>query len=145
MNVYFQEKKAGATPPKAQTTMAAGYDLTAVLPEDVVIMPLGRAAVTAGCGLAIPAGMVGFICPRSGMALKDGLTVLNAPGVIDGDFRGEIKVILFNAGDKPFTVKDGMRVAQMVFLPYFSPIIMVVDNLDSTERGEGGFGSTGVA
>lgn len=129
--------------PERQTEGAAGFDLRADVDVELVIPPMGRAAVPTGIALAIPHGAEGQVRPRSGLALKHGVTCLNSPGTIDSDYRGEVLVILANLGDRPFTVRRGDRIAQIVFAPVAEASIRVVDSLDDTERGDGGFGSTG--
>lgn len=120
----------------------AGLDLVAA--EDVVLAPGGRAAVATGWSVAIPEGMAGLVVPRSGNALRHGLTVANAPGLIDSGYRGELKVILINLGADPFSVVTGDRIAQLVITPVALGLAVEVDSLpESDGRGEGGFGSTG--
>jgi dUTP pyrophosphatase len=135
----------GLEPPRQQTTGAAGVDLLAALgPDEVVTLaPGGRSLVPTGLALALPPGFEGQVRPRSGLAAKYGITVLNAPGTIDADYRGEVKVILINLGDAPFEIRRGERIAQLVVAPVtqvsFVPRVTVVE----TELGAGGFGSTG--
>jgi dUTP pyrophosphatase len=129
--------------PAYQTAEAAGMDLRADIDESLVILPMGRAAVPTGIALAIPPGYEGQVRPRSGLALKHGVTCLNSPGTIDSDYRGEVKVILANLGDAPFSVRRGDRIAQVVFAPVTRAALSVVASLDDTGRGDGGFGSTG--
>lgn len=119
----------------------AGFDL--VSDVDISIRPGDHALVGTGISIALPAGTVGLVCPRSGLAARSGVTVLNAPGIIDENYRGEVKVILVNHGDSHFRVRPGDRIAQLVITPYLAPPINIVDQLDNTDRGEGGFGSTG--
>lgn len=130
--------------PTRATADSAGYDLRAFLPEDIplTLAPLGRALVPTGLRLALPQGTEGQVRPRSGLALKHGLTVLNAPGTIDADYRGEVKVLLVNLGTEPVTLRRGDRIAQLVVARYEAPTI-IEGSLDDTTRGEGGFGSTG--
>ena len=130
--------------PARATPLAAGLDVLAALAGDapVVLPPGGRALIPAGFRIALPAGYEAQIRPRSGLALKHGVTVLNAPGTIDADYRGEVGVILVNHGARPFTVARGMRIAQMVIAPVAS-VRLVAAALDDTTRGDGGFGSTG--
>lgn len=130
--------------PAYATAHSAGVDLKADLEEPVVLGPLERAMIPTGLYMQIPEGFEGQVRPRSGLAAKRGVTVLNTPGTIDADYRGEIKVILVNLSSEPFTVEPGERIAQMVFARHETAEWMLVDELDSTERGEGGFGSTGV-
>lgn len=132
--------------PAYASAEAAGLDLAAAVGADapVVIAPRGRALVPTGLVIALPEGTEGQVRPRSGLALKHGVTVLNAPGTIDSDYRGEVAVILFNSGDEPFTVTRGLRIAQLVVAPVTRVTVARADNLDETARGSGGFGSTGV-
>ena len=127
--------------PHYQTLGSAACDLHAS--EDVTIKAGRREIVGTGLKLEIPEGFVGQVCPRSGLAVKYGVTVLNAPGIIDSDFRGEIKVILFNSGDQDFELKKGDRIAQLMLTQYFQAVFKSAGDLSSTQRGEGGFGSTG--
>lgn len=130
--------------PHYATEAAAGADLRAALDEPLVIQPNGRVAVPTGIRLAIPAGHEGQVRPRSGLAIRHGVTVLNAPGTIDADYRGEIRVLLINTSDQPYTVQDGDRVAQLVIAPVVRASFHRVDGpLERSARGEGGFGSTG--
>jgi dUTP pyrophosphatase len=130
--------------PVRATTESAGFDLRAFLPGDgaLSLAPLARELVPTGLKLALPPGTEGQIRPRSGLALKHGLTVLNAPGTIDADYRGEVKVLLINLGTESVTLRSGDRIAQLVVARYEAPTI-VEGVLDETVRGEGGFGSTG--
>lgn len=138
---------AGLPAPDYASADAAGVDLAAAVPEDapVTLAPGERAAIPTGLQIAIPSGFEGQVRPRSGLALKHAVTVLNAPGTIDADYRGEVKVILVNLGAEPFRVERGMRIAQLVFAPVVRAELEAVRSLDTTARGEGGFGSTGVA
>lgn len=128
-------------PPLYATPGSAGCDLVAS--EEVTFPPGNWASVSTGLHLEIPRGYVAQVCPRSGLALKHGLTVLNSPGIIDSDYRGEIKVLLINHNSLRYTVKKGDRIAQLVFMPVVHADMKHVETLSSTERGEGGFGSTG--
>lgn len=119
----------------------AGADLRSV--EDTIITPNSRILVHTGLHMAIPNGYVGMVCPRSGFALKQGVTVLNAPGIVDSGYRGEVGVILLNTSEQTVTVRKGDRIAQMVFVPYAHMAFEHVESLPETDRGEGGFGSTG--
>ncbi|TWB18781.1 dUTP pyrophosphatase [Nitrospirillum amazonense] len=130
--------------PAYATAQAAGLDLMAAVSAPVVIPPLGRALVPTGLAISLPVGFEAQVRPRSGLALKNGVTVLNAPGTVDADYRGEVGVILVNLGDQPFTVERGMRIAQMVIARHERAQWNEVDSLDETARGAGGFGSTGV-
>jgi dUTP pyrophosphatase len=129
--------------PAYETANAAGMDLPAAVDADVVLAPGGRALIPTGIAVALPDGHEAQIRPRSGLAARAGLTVLNAPGTIDADYRGEVKVILANLGDQPFTVTRGMRIAQMVIAPVVQAELTVVEQLPDSERGAAGFGSTG--
>lgn len=126
------------------TSQSAGMDLQAAVEADIVIRPGARALVKTGLSIALPEGYEAQIRPRSGLALKFGVTVLNTPGTIDADYRGEIGVILINHGEDAFIVTRGMRIAQMVIAPYTRATMQSVAELSATERGEGGFGSTGL-
>lgn len=138
---------AGLPLPTPQSADAAGLDLAAAVPEDepVTIPPGGRALVPTGLALALPPSHEGQVRPRSGLAANHGVTVLNAPGTIDADYRGEVKVILINHGAEPFVISRGMRIAQLVVSPVVAVGIAEVDDLSETRRGAGGFGSTGVS
>lgn len=135
---------SGAILPSYQTVGAAGADLCAYLPEPVVLAPGQRAMVPTGLSFAIPSGYEIQVRPRSGLAAKNGITVLNSPGTIDSDYRGEVKVILINLGTENFTISHGDRIAQMVVAPVVQAQFQVVESLSATERGQGGFGSTGI-
>ncbi len=136
--------RSGRELPAYATPLSAGVDLRAALEEPVVLAPLGRALIPTGLFMAIPAGFEGQVRPRSGLAAKHGVTVLNTPGTIDADYRGEIKVILVNLSEVPFTVEPGERIAQMVFARCEQAQFEQVETLDETQRGAGGFGSTGL-
>ena len=131
--------------PAYATTGAAGMDLCAAVETDLVLTPAGRIAVPTGLAMAIDPDHEAQLRPRSGLALKHGVTLANAPGTIDSDYRGEIKIILINQGDEDFEISRGMRIAQMVIAPVLQVAIEPVTSLDDTARGAGGFGSTGVA
>ena len=136
--------KDGVAVPSYETSGAAGADVRAFLNEPVVI-PVGkRAMIPTGLFFAIPEGFEIQVRPRSGLAAKNGVIVLNTPGTIDSDYRGEVKVILINLGDADFTVNNGDRIAQLIVAPVTQGIFVKTDKLDETERGAGGFGSTGV-
>ncbi|MBO4531445.1 MAG: dUTP diphosphatase [Paludibacteraceae bacterium] len=142
MEVKIVNKSKHALPSYA-TVQSAGMDLRANLDSPIVLNPLERVLVPTGIYIALHNGYEAQIRPRSGMAAKHGITVLNTPGTIDADFRGEIKVILVNLSNKPFTIEDGERVCQMVVARHEQVSWNEVDVLDETERGEGGFGHTG--
>src|SRR5262249_61178949 len=131
--------------PAYQSEMAAGLDLMAAVPADapVTIAPGNRAMIPIGIAIALPAGVEGQIRPRSGLAWRHGITVLNSPGTIDADYRGELKVILINLGSEPFTVERGARIAQLVISATLQPLICEVADLDDTRRGIGGGGAPG--
>lgn len=129
--------------PDYATPQSAGLDLRASLEEPVLLKPLQRAMIPTGLYIALPAGYEAQVRPRSGLAAKHGVTVLNTPGTIDADYRGEIRVILVNLSDQPFEVVPGERIAQMVIARHEQVEWEPVDELDATERGAGGFGSTG--
>lgn len=134
----------GGMLPAYQTEGAAGMDLCAGIEEEVVLPPMGRALIPTGISMALPPGVEAQVRPRSGLAARHGVTCLNAPGTIDSDYRGEIRVILINLGNEPFFVRRGDRIAQLVFASVLRISLRVVDDLDATPRGEGGFGHTGV-
>jgi dUTP pyrophosphatase len=136
---------AGLPLPQYQTALAAGLDLMAAVPDDTPlnIAPGGRALIPTGIAIALPEGFEAQVRPRSGLAVRHGVTVLNSPGTIDADYRGEIQVILVNLGEEIFVVRRGMRIAQIVFATVEHVILVETASLDTTERGKGGFGSTG--
>jgi dUTP pyrophosphatase len=136
------DARALLTPVK-QTVGAAGFDLAAAVADDVVLAPGQRALVPTGIAIALPPSTEAQIRPRSGLALKHGVTCLNSPGTIDADYRGEIKVLLINHGDAPFSITRGSRIAQLVVAPVAQARFVVSLDLDDTARGDGGFGSTG--
>ena len=130
--------------PAYQSAGAVGLDLRAAVAEPMTLAPGERRLVPTGYAVAIPPGYEGQVRPRSGLALRHGVTVLNAPGTVDPDYRGELKVLLINLGDAPFTVATGDRVAQLVLCPVAAAELEPVAALDPTPRGSGGYGSTGV-
>lgn len=130
--------------PEYATSQSAGLDLRANLSEPIVLEPLERALVPTGLFIALPQGFEAQVRPRSGLAAKFGITVLNSPGTIDADYRGEVKVILVNLSSDAFTINDGERIAQLVVARFEQVSWQPADSLDETERGTGGFGSTGV-
>lgn len=130
--------------PQYATPLSAGVDLRANIEETIVLKPLQRTLVPTGLYLALPPGYEAQVRPRSGLAIKKGVTVLNTPGTIDADYRGEVCVILVNLSDQPFEVTDGERIAQMVIARHEQAEWVEVATLDETERGAGGFGHTGV-
>jgi dUTP pyrophosphatase len=130
--------------PNYETSNSAGMDLRSANDEPVIIKPMERKLIPTGLAVALPKNYEAQIRPRSGLALKEGITVLNTPGTIDADYRGEIGVILINLSNKEFIIERGMRIAQMIIAPCIQAELKPVDDLDKTDRGEGGFGSTGV-
>ncbi len=135
--------RSGNSLPQYETALSAGMDVRADISEGIVLQPLGRALIPTGLFMEIPAGHEVQVRPRSGLAAKHGITVLNAPGTIDADYRGELKVILVNLSDTPFTIEPGERVAQIVLTRHEVIEWEETDALGETSRGEGGFGSTG--
>ncbi|MDA8424546.1 MAG: dUTP diphosphatase [Treponema sp.] len=133
----------GARAPEYRSAGSAGADLRACLAEPRRLEPGERAAVPTGLRIQLPPGYEAQVRPRSGLALEHGITCLNSPGTIDSDYRGEIRVILANLGSEPFTVRPGDRIAQLVVAPVSRAVFEAAESLDSTERGSGGFGSTG--
>lgn len=129
--------------PKYATPQSAGMDLRANISEPIVLMPMERKLIPTGLCIALPQGYEAQIRPRSGLALKHGITVLNSPGTIDSDFRGEIGVVLINLSSVLFTIEPGERIAQMVIARHEQGEFIEVEELDETERGDGGYGSTG--
>lgn len=129
--------------PRKMSELASGFDLYAAVTEDLILHPGQRALVPTGIALAMPGGLEAQIRPRSGLAFKHGITCLNSPGTIDADYRGEIKVLLINLGQEPFTISRNERIAQMVFQTVPEVELIQVDELSETVRGAGGFGHTG--
>jgi dUTP pyrophosphatase len=129
--------------PAYETPASAGMDLRAFIPGDIILKPLERALVPTGLFIELPIGFEAQVRPRSGLAIKKGVTVLNTPGTIDADYRGEIKVILVNLSNEDFLVKDGERIAQMIIASHEQAEWIQVEELEQTSRGAGGFGSTG--
>lgn len=135
---------AGLPLPAYQSGQAAGLDLPAAIAEPVLLAPGRRAAVPTGLALELPEGYEAQVRPRSGLALRRGVTVLNSPGTVDADYRGEVKVILINLGEEDFLIERGMRIAQLVVAPVTQARIEVAAELEKSGRGAGGFGSTGL-
>jgi dUTP pyrophosphatase len=142
LEVYVTTRD-GALLPGYATPASAGMDVRAHTERPVVLAPLERALIPTGISISLPEGYEGEVRPRSGLAVEFGVTVLNAPGTIDADYRGEIKVVLINLGNAPFEVRPGDRIAQIVFKRTVRASLHPVDHLPETERGAGGFGSTG--
>lgn len=145
VNVKREPEAEGLPLPDYATAGSAGLDLMAALPEDspVTLAPGGRALISTGLRFALPPGYEGQIRPRSGLAARHGIGLVNSPGTLDGDFRGIVHVIMINWGENPYTIRRGDRIAQMVIAPVTRAALVEVQELESTERGEGGFGSTG--
>ena len=145
MILKIKKLNENAVIPAMATPGSAGMDLRACIDSDVVINPGERALISTGLAIALESNAyVAYIYARSGLAVKSGITLANCVGVIDSDYRGELKVGLVNISDKPFTVSNGERIAQLVISPVIVPEIAVVSELDETERAQGGFGSTGI-
>lgn len=144
ISVRFLREGGAVALPAYQTEGSSGVDLCAAIDEEVVLPPMGRALVPTGIAVSLPPGVEAQVRPRSGLAARHGVTCLNSPGTIDSDYRGEIRVILINFGCEPFLVRRGDRIAQMVFMPVLRASFRVVEDLDTTPRGEGGFGHTGL-
>lgn len=146
MKIFIKKLNHGKDLPLPcyMTNGAAGMDLYACVDEEVIIEPMKIKLIPTGISMLIPEGYEAQIRPRSGLALKHGISLVNTPGTIDSDYRGEIKIIMINFGDKPFLVKRGDRIAQMVINKIETPEIIETDNLTETERGKDGFGSTGL-
>jgi dUTP pyrophosphatase len=136
--------KGKQPPPQYATPQSAGMDLRADIAEAITLKPLERKLVPTGLFIALPENYEAQVRPRSGLALKHGITVLNTPGTIDADYRGEIGVVLVNLSNEPFTIEPGERIAQMVIAKHEQADFVIVEELDKTERGAGGYGHTGV-
>lgn len=145
INVKILENGKGLELPKYATVQSAGADLLAAIDEDITIQPGEWGMIPTGIAIALPGDFEAQVRPRSGLAAKHAVTVLNSPGTIDADYRGEIKVILINHGKEPFKIDRGMRIAQVIFAPVTQGAWNIVEDLDETARGEGGFGSTGTS
>ena len=137
-------KRSNNPLPKYATEHSAGMDLYAYLDKPIILEPLQRALIPTGLFIELPEGYEAQIRPRSGLAIKHGITVLNTPGTIDSDYRGEIKVILINLSNEPFEIKNGDRICQMIISKYEKAELIEVEELSDTQRGSGGFGHTGV-
>lgn len=143
MEIKFIKYKEHAVAPEYATECSAGCDLRACLQREKMIAPAEIAAIDTGIGVEIPSGFFGMICSRSGMALKYGIIVLNSPGIIDSDYRGEVRCIMINHSSIPFIIENGMRIAQMIIVPFRSASWIEGAELSGSARGKGGFGSTG--
>ncbi|OBZ18331.1 deoxyuridine 5'-triphosphate nucleotidohydrolase [Bacillus sp. FJAT-27264] len=143
VQIHKQPGNEDVSLPRKMSEQASGYDLYAAVDSDIVLEPGARALIPTGISLAMPDGLEAQIRPRSGLALKHGITCLNTPGTIDADYRGEIKVLLINLGQEPFAIARNERIAQMVFQAVPAVTLVEVEELSATVRGEGGFGHTG--
>ena len=143
MVLKLMRVREGVIIPKQATAGSAGYDLCACIDAPQTIEPGERCVFPSGLAAEIPAGTAGFVFTRSGLGIKKGIHVTNGVGVIDSDYRGEIRIGLHNLSAEPYTVQPGERIAQMIIMPYFAPVIEEVTSLTETDRGAGGFGSTG--
>lgn len=141
--VQIKKLRSDAVVPRYMTEQAAGLDLCAAIDAPIDLAPAQRAAVGTGLAFALPRGFEGQVRPRSGLAREHGITVVNAPGTIDSDYRGEVSVLLVNLGERTVRIDRGMRIAQLVVAPVVQAELVEVDELDTTSRGSGGFGSTG--
>ncbi len=144
LNVEIKKLSSDALLPEYQTEGAAGMDISACIEEDIVLNPMERKLISTGFAIAVPDGYAAYLYARSGLASKKGITLPNCVGVIDSDYRGEVKVALVNLSDEPFVIKNGDRIAQMVISPVIQAILIEKDELSETKRAGGGFGSTGV-
>lgn len=143
IKIKYTNHSRDLLPPSRATEHAAGFDLRAAVDAPLVLAPGARALVPTGVSLAIPPGYEGQVRPRSGLAIHHGIGLLNSPGTIDADYRGEVKVILINHGSEPFTISRGDRIAQLVIASLVDCELTLAESLDDTSRGEGGFGSSG--
>lgn len=146
MKVAFKRlpHASGLPLPSYETPLSAGMDIRAALSESIVLQPGQRVLIPTGLQMALPNGFEAQVRPRSGLAIKHGITMLNSPGTIDADYRGEVKVIAINHGTESFIISHGERIAQLVIAPVVQAEVQEVDDLDETQRGSGGFGSTGI-
>lgn len=144
MKIYIQKLDEEVILPTYGTEGSAGLDIAACLKQNIELPTHGRILVGTGIAMQIPKGYLGMICSRSGLAIKYGVAVLNSPGIIDSDYRGEIKVILINHSEREFIIEHGMRIAQIIVMPYEKNYLQWQVDLEETKRGETGFGSTGI-
>ncbi len=144
IRIKIKKLSENAKIPEYMTELSAGMDIFACIDKEIPIEPLERKLIPTGIAISLPANYEAQIRPRSGLAIKHGITLLNTPGTIDADYRGEIKIILINLSNKRFIIKNGDRIAQMIINKVEKAYFQVVTELDSTERGEAGFGSTGI-
>jgi dUTP pyrophosphatase len=145
VQICVEPAAEGLELPRYETEASAGMDLRAAIDDEMTLQPGQRGLVTTGLRLAIPAGYEAQVRPRSGLAIKSGITVVNAPGTIDADYRGTVQVGLINLSQQPFTIRRGDRIAQLIIAPVSRAQWQVVEELDETERGDGGFGHTGMS
>nr|WP_320051095.1 dUTP diphosphatase [uncultured Desulfuromonas sp.] len=143
VRVQFKKLDSRAKIPQYMTLQAAGLDLCALLNEPLIVEPGQRVMVPTGLAMAIPAGFEGQVRPRSGLAWRDGITLVNTPGTIDADYRGEVKILLINHGQNAVTIQHEERIAQLIIAPVIQAELVEVDSLDATDRDQGGFGHTG--
>ena len=143
LKIKIKKLSDNAVIPQYMTEYSAGMDIYACTKEEIILKPMSRKLIPTGIALSIPTGYEAQIRPRSGLAIKNGITLLNSPGTIDADYRGEIKIILINLSNDDFTINNGDRIAQMVINKTEKITFEITNNLDETNRGEGGFGSTG--
>lgn len=144
MKIYFKKLNKGAIPPSYASNFSAGADLRVCLERNLTILPGAIELIPTGIAAEIPSGYFGMICSRSGLAAKNGIIVLNSPGIIDSDYRGEIKLIMINHSLKPFTIEPGMRLAQLIVVPFQKGNWIEAEALSESDRGIGGIGSTGL-
>ncbi|MDR1333252.1 MAG: dUTP diphosphatase [Holosporales bacterium] len=144
MQLKFTKINPGAIVPKYGTDFSAGLDMSACTDHDIAVAPGCTATIMTGIALEIPEGYFGMLCPRSGIAAKFGVTLLNSPGIIDSDYRGEVRAILINHSRTPFIVSHGMRVAQLIICPFKMAALEESENISESVRGNRGFGSTGL-
>lgn len=144
MKINFKKLNKNARTPVYGTEYSAGADLRTCIEDAIVLEPGKKAIIPTGLSCEIPEGYFGMICTRSGLAAKNGVVILNSPGIIDSDYRGELKLIVFNHSETPFVIEDGMRVAQLIIVPFEKVEWIQVAQLSESVRGEGGIGSTGV-
>ncbi len=144
MKINFKKLNKNARTPVYGTEYSAGADLETCIEDTIVLEPGKKAIIPTGVSCEIPEGYFGMICTRSGLAAKNGVVILNSPGIIDSDYRGELKLIVFNHSETPFVIEDGMRVAQLIIVPFEKVEWIQVAQLSESVRGEGGIGSTGV-
>ena len=141
--IQIKKLHPAAVVPRYMTELAAGMDIQALIDQPIILQPGERCLVPTGLAMAIPTGFEVQVRPRSGLALKHGIALVNSPGTIDADYRGEIRIIMINHGTEPFTIRSGDRIAQLIVAPVCQAELLLVDELSETSRGAGGFGHTG--